>query len=146
MKKLLLNFCLLTIAFGCGNKEVFSPNKSNKEIAIASPLQTSTTLCSLKTHVRPPVDVLVLFDNSPSSNAFNQTTRSRLTSMIQGFVQDNFNYHIVVAPLVSSSASDISTAVIFANSNSAKVDFKTKNKLNIIKNNFIFSLFNFLTF
>lgn len=118
MKKYL---CLLATAFliqSCGNKEVFSPNKAATETTVNSALQTSSTLCSTKTHIKAPVDVLVLFDNSPSSNAFNSTTRTRLTSMIQGFVQDNFDYHIMVAPLTGSSASDTSSAVIFASDTS----------------------------
>lgn len=120
---------LLSTAFliqGCGNKEVFSPNKAASETTVNSALQTNSTLCSTKTHIKAPVDVLVLFDNSPSSNAFNADTKDRLTKMIQGFVQDNFDYHIMVAPLVTartgnyatdsspSVLSDTSSAVIFA--------------------------------
>ncbi len=114
MKKYLWIISAALLLQSCGNKELFSPNKAASETSVASALQTTSKLCSAKTHIKAPVDVLVLFDNSPSSNAFNSATRNRLISMIQGFVQDNFDYHIMVAPLTGSSISDTSSAVIYA--------------------------------
>ncbi len=115
MKNFFLISALLSLLFGCGGKELFSANKSNKQIAIESPAQATNTLCSQSTHIRPPVDVLILFDNSPSAIVFNTETRNRLISMIQSFAQDNFDYHILVAPLTSSSISDTSSSALFAN-------------------------------
>lgn len=140
MKKYLWLLSTALLIQGCGNKEIFSPNKAASETTVNSALQTSSTLCSTKTHIKAPVDVLVLFDNSPSSNAFNATTRARLTSMIQGFVQDNFDYHIMVAPLVtpksenystdssSSILRDTSSAVIFA-SDASSLNASVQSKL-----------------
>lgn len=128
MKKYLWFLCTVLIIQGCGNKEVFSPNKAASQTTVNSALQSTSTLCSAKTHIKAPVDVLVLFDNSPSSNAFNSTTRTRLKTMIQGFVQDNFDYHIMVAPLSGTSISDTSSAVVYA-SDASTLNASVQSKL-----------------
>lgn len=112
MKKYFWLLTSLLLLQACGPKEQFAANKANKETSISSSLLTTTRLCSAKTHIKAPVDVLILLDNSSSTNVFDSTAKSRLTNMINAFaLDDNFDYHIMVAPLVGSTAN----AVLFAN-------------------------------
>lgn len=109
---------LLSTAFliqGCGNKEVFSPNKAGKETSVTSSALSAYQQCTQKTHIKAPVDVLVLVDNSSSTVVFDKDKKDQLARMIKSFaLDDNFNYHIMVAPLVGSSSS----SMLFANDTS----------------------------
>ncbi|MCK6594793.1 MAG: hypothetical protein L6Q33_06305, partial [Bacteriovoracaceae bacterium] len=112
MKKYFWLLASLLLLQACGAKEQFAANKANKETSVSSSLLTTTRLCSAKTHIKAPVDVLILLDNSSSTNVFDSTAKSRLKNMINAFaLDDNFDYHIMVAPLVGSTAN----AVLFAN-------------------------------
>ncbi len=92
---------LLVILTSCG-KEIFQANKVNKSTSSTPLGQTSTNKCSEYTLVRPPVDLLFLWDNSTSTNFIRPETKQALTNIIS-YMSDRFDYHVLIAPLLEKS-------------------------------------------
>lgn len=55
--------------------------------------------CAFNTLIRPPVDILFLWDNSSSQTFINEQTKNALNATITR-VSDKFDYHIMMAPLI----------------------------------------------
>ncbi|MFA6236458.1 MAG: hypothetical protein WC635_03940 [Bacteriovorax sp.] len=107
MKKslfLIASFFLVSCA-----KEEFSANKTPQLSTINPLTTTSTQLCSQSTLVSPKVDVLLLWDNSSSALFINSATRNSFNQLINS-VSEKFDYHILSAPLISSSANTLNEA------------------------------------
>jgi len=96
--KLLFFLALTMMITSCG-KEVFQANKVNKSTSSTPLDQQSTNKCSEFTLIRPPVDLLFLWDNSTSTNFINDGTKDALTQIIS-YMSDRFDYHVVIAPLL----------------------------------------------
>lgn len=91
---------LLLLAFfaSCGKDEFVAKTENQVKKALGSISSTSQG-CAGMTKVKPPVDILFVFDNSSSTSFINSSTKTELISTIQK-VSENFDYHIVVAPLI----------------------------------------------
>lgn len=91
---------LLLLAFfaSCGKDEFVAKTENQVKKALGSISSTSQG-CAGVTKVKPPVDILFVFDNSSSTSFINSNTKTALLSTIQQ-VSQNFDYHVVVAPLI----------------------------------------------
>lgn len=97
MKKplfLIASFLLLSCT-----KAEFSANKINQSKSINAVTSYTHQLCSQSTLVSPKVDVLLLWDNSSSAFFINTQTKDSFKRLISS-VSENFDYHILSAPLV----------------------------------------------
>lgn len=105
MKRLLKRTLFLTTSLlvlsSCA-KEEFSTNKGKQSSSTSEAITTSAKLCAQSTLIRPQVDILMLWDNSSSFNFVNSATKSSMSNLISS-VSENFDYHVLSAPLVSLS-------------------------------------------
>lgn len=112
LKNGLVLFILFIYAVACSKQE-FAANK-NKDAYSTSPItQDSVTLYSNSTLIKPPVDFLILWDNSGSMNYIPEGQKQVLQETIKN-VSSRFDYHILVAPLimVDSTSLAYSTLVV----------------------------------
>lgn len=104
MKRLLKRTLFLTTALlvlsSCA-KEEFSTNKGKQSSSTSEALSTSAKLCAQSTLIRPQVDILMLWDNTTSFNFVNSQTKASMSNLISS-VSENFDYHVLSAPLVPS--------------------------------------------
>jgi hypothetical protein len=111
MKKslfLLASFLLVSCA-----KEEFAANKASQSSS-SSALSTSCgTLYTQSTLVSPKVDILMLWDNSSSALFINSATKNSMSNLISS-VSESFDYHILSAPLISSSSDTLSETSLVA--------------------------------
>ena len=71
-----------------------------------SPLQyDSNHLCTGFTHIKPPVDLLFLWDNSGSQYFVDAATKASLANTIN-YVSQKFDYHVMLAPMIKPDNSD----------------------------------------
>lgn len=92
---------LLVMLFAsCGKDEFVAKTENQIKKALGSISSTSQG-CAGVTKIKPPVDILFVFDNSSSANFIGPEVKSALASTIKT-VSDNFDYHVVVAPLFST--------------------------------------------
>lgn len=91
---------LLMLFASCGKDEFVAKTENQVKKAIGSIVSTSQG-CAGMTKIKPPVDILFVFDNSSSTSFINANTKAALTNTIQK-VSENFDYHIVVAPLIAN--------------------------------------------
>lgn len=102
MKRLLKRTLFLTTALlvlsSCA-KEEFSTNKGKQSSSTSEALTTSAKLCAQSTLIRPQVDILMLWDNTTSFNFVTPQTKSSMSNLIAS-VSENFDYHVLSAPLV----------------------------------------------
>ena len=96
MNKFLKLFCLLTI-LSCG-KEEFIANKSLEILEVPPTFTSSLESCANHTLIRPPVDLLFIWDDTSSQYFVNEQTKAALRNTIS-LVSDRFDYHIFIAPL-----------------------------------------------
>lgn len=103
--KRVLNYLLICIFLLSCAKEEFAPTtRTNVEAVSIQETFTFNSDCSNNfTLVKPPVDFLFIFDNSTSTNFITPETKAALRNTIN-YVSENFNYHIMVAPLLTSTA------------------------------------------
>lgn len=107
MKKtlfLIASFFLVSCA-----KEEFTANKGKQNIDISAQTNSCGTLYSQSTVVSPKVDVLLLWDNSSSALFINSSTKSSFNQLINS-VSENFDYHILSAPLISTNSNTLHEA------------------------------------
>lgn len=90
---------LLLMLFASCGKDEFVAITQNQVKKTSDAITTTSQACAGMTKVKPPVDILFVFDNSSSTSFINAGTKAALLSTIQK-VSDNFDYHIVVAPLI----------------------------------------------
>ena len=106
MKRRLHIFLLVVLTFivSCA-EEQFAPPRQNDSTNPSPITVTNTTSCSTGvTEIKPKVDFLFLWDNSSSSVFINSQTKQALNNTID-LVSSRFDYHIMIAPLVSTSSS-----------------------------------------
>ncbi|MGZ3787601.1 MAG: hypothetical protein ACXVLQ_03720 [Bacteriovorax sp.] len=101
---LIAGFLLLSCA-----KEEFSANKANQSNAINALTNSCGTLYAQSTLVSPKVDVLLLWDNSSSALFINSATKNSFNQLINN-VSENFDYHILSAPLISTNSNTLNEA------------------------------------
>lgn len=105
MKRLLKRTLFLTTSLlvlsSCA-KEEFATNKGKQSSSTSEAITTSAKLCAQSTLIRPQVDILMLWDNTSSFNFVNSATKSSMSNLISS-VSENFDYHVLSAPLVSVS-------------------------------------------
>lgn len=105
MKRLLKRTLFLTTSLlvlsSCA-KEEFATNKGKQSSSTSEAITTSAKLCAQSTLIRPQVDILMLWDNSSSFNFVNSATKSSMSNLISS-VSENFDYHVLSAPLVPAS-------------------------------------------
>jgi hypothetical protein len=101
MKKTL--FLIASLFLASCSKEEFIPNKAKQSNAINAINNSCGTLYSQSTLISPKVDILLLWDNSSSSLFINPTIRNSYGQLIKS-VSENFDYHILSAPLISTNS------------------------------------------
>jgi hypothetical protein len=107
MKKVLLLIATL-LHVSCA-KEEFAPMKGNSSSSSAALSTDCGTLYASSTLVSPKVDVLLLWDNSSSALFINQYTKASYNQLIAS-VSEKFDYHILSAPLISTSSNTLNEA------------------------------------
>lgn len=101
MKRTLFLSALLIVLSSCA-KEEFSSNKGKQSSSTSEAITTSAKLCAQSTLISPQVDILMLWDNSSSFNFVTSATKSSMSNLISS-VSENFDYHVLSAPLVPAS-------------------------------------------
>lgn len=105
MKRLLKRTLFLTTSLlvlsSCA-KEEFSTNKGKQSSSTSEAITTSAKLCAQSTLIRPQVDILMLWDNSSSFNFVTAATKASMSNLISS-VSENFDYHVLSAPLIPAS-------------------------------------------
>lgn len=127
MRKLLTSafyICVLLLSFACGQQEFATPKVSDS--FTTSPLTyDSSYLCTGYTHIKPPVDILFLWDNSSSQYFITPETKNALNNTIN-YVSSKFDYHILLAPLIVPDSGDVQHLV------AASTDGLTSSAQNIL--------------
>ncbi|MEH0860544.1 hypothetical protein [Halobacteriovorax sp. DPLXC-1] len=106
MKKLLMVVTFILMA-SCAKEEFATPKNSN---GFSTP-QTETgagTVGTSFTYVQPPVDLLFVWDNTSSSTFINNNTKAALNNVVNN-ISERFDYHVMLAPLVSSGGVNAGT-------------------------------------
>jgi hypothetical protein len=92
------------LLISCG-EEQFGVGKQKSTIA-TNPIATgSTEVCSDFTLIRPPVDLLFIWDNSTSTRFISSSTKAALSNTIS-YISDRFDYQVLMAPLIGSGNSN----------------------------------------
>lgn len=104
MKNTLLMMATVLLFSSCA-KEEFSANKGTQKTNLNALESASNKLCSQSTLISPQVDILMLWDNTSSFNFVNDATKTSMTKLISS-VSENFDYHILSMPLVSTNPSN----------------------------------------
>lgn len=105
--KLINALILLTLLVSCG-KEIFSVPKNTKKSNTPNVGTNSAFNCSQSTLIRPPVDILILMDNSTSTNYISAQMKQSLTNIVNQ-VSSRFDYHIVLAPLLIGNGESVNS-------------------------------------
>ena len=98
MKRTLFLTASLILLSSCA-KEEFASNKGKQSTSVSEAITTSAKLCAQSTLISPQVDILMLWDNTSSFNFVTSATKSSMSNLISS-VSENFDYHILSAPLV----------------------------------------------
>jgi len=85
-------------------KEEFIPPTSTDSIQTSEKKSGTAQSCAQFTYVRPPVDLLFLWDNSTSSIYLNDQTKASLNNVIN-YISERFDYNVLMAPLMGSGNS-----------------------------------------
>lgn len=117
MRKFHLVLILAVFGFSC-TKQEFQTNKSSSSSAISAASTSCSTLFTKSTLVKPKVDLLFVWDNTSSFNFVTDSTKASLSNLISS-VSENFDYHILNAPLVpANNASMYEMSLIASDSSS----------------------------
>lgn len=103
----------LFVAWGCSKEEFAGTPRSEKFVANSVEVFQNLT-CANSTLIKPPVDILYVVDNSLSSGYLSSTVKEQLQLTIQA-VSQQFDYRIMVAPLLPDGNSDTFRQVITNN-------------------------------
>lgn len=104
---------VLVLSFGCSKEEFTSAPRT--ESIIANPVEVFQNLtCANSSTIKPPVDILYVVDNSLSSGYINATVKDQIRQTIQSISQE-FDYRVMVAPLLPDGQSDTFRPVITNN-------------------------------
>lgn len=104
LKLHLIHFLVLLLVASCG-KELFQANKNTSNTTSVSLNNSSLSQCANHTLVRPPVDLLFIWDNSTSTTFLNDGTKTALNNIISS-ISDRFDYSVMMAPLLGSGNSN----------------------------------------
>jgi hypothetical protein len=99
MKKLTI-LILSMLLYSCAKDEFRSPINSNPYQTSAKESFSSQS-CADFTYVRPPVDLLFVWDNSTSSLFFDTKVKQALNNIINN-ISDRFDYNVMMAPLLGN--------------------------------------------
>lgn len=110
MKKALLMMTTLLLLSSCA-KEEFVSNKGKQTSNESSAMSTTNKLCSQSTLISPKVDILMLWDNSSSFKFVTPATKLAMENLITS-VSENFDYHILSAPLTTSNTNTLNRAIL----------------------------------
>lgn len=109
-------------------KEEFAANKGNQSNAISAAASYTNNLCSQHTLIKPKVDILMLWDNSTSSNFIRPETKDSLKKLINN-VSDKFDYHVISLPLISNDTNLLNEAsIVVSDKSSLSPDLQSKAK------------------
>ncbi len=103
----------LLFVWGCSKEEFAGTPKTEKFTANAVEVFQNLT-CANSTLIKPPVDILYIVDNSLSSGYLSATVKQQLQLTIQA-VSQQFDYRIIVAPLLPDGGNDSFRQVITNN-------------------------------
>ena len=109
VKRTLFLTASLVVLSSCA-KEEFSSIKNQQSGTSSQALTTSSMLCAQSTLISPKVDILMLWDNSSSFNFVTPETKASMSNLIKS-VSENFDYHIVSAPLLTDNGLNSGTLV-----------------------------------
>lgn len=112
MKKINKLLLLPLLLFSC-TKQEFSTNKSSQSSAINKASSSDTKLCSQYTLIKPKVDILMLWDNTSSFNFITPESKASMGNLIKS-VSENFDYHLLSAPLVPKISTNLYEATLVA--------------------------------
>ncbi|OUR96339.1 hypothetical protein A9Q84_08260 [Halobacteriovorax marinus] len=96
---------LITLVLGSCNPDQFGVGKKNATISTTPVATGSTFVCSDFTQIRPPVDLLFIWDNSTSTKYISSSTKNALNNVIN-YISDRFDYQVMMAPLIGSGNSN----------------------------------------
>lgn len=113
MMKYSVLFALVLFAWGCSKEEFAGTPKTEKYTANSVEVFQNLT-CANHTLVKPPVDILYVVDNSMSQGYLSSTVKDQIRLTVQTVSQE-FDYHIMVAPLLPDGQSDTFRPVITNN-------------------------------
>lgn len=102
--KLITVTALLLLFSSCGQQEFATP-KATDQFQTDALTYDSSNLCTGYTHIKPPVDILFLWDNSSSQYFVTPETKKALNNTIN-YVSSKFDYHILLAPLIKPTTGD----------------------------------------
>lgn len=97
--------------YSCAKQEFIPPNNFDTT-QTAEKKTGSSQSCAQFTYVRPPVDLLFLWDNSTSSIYLNDQTKQALNSVVSQ-ISERFDYQVMMAPLMGNGNNE---AVFFSRS------------------------------
>lgn len=103
----------LFMAWGCSKEQFAGSPKSETYKADAVEVFQNLS-CANSTLIKPPVDILYVVDNSLSSGYLSTTVKQQLQLTIQS-VSQQFDYRIIVAPLLPDGGDDSFRQVITNN-------------------------------
>jgi hypothetical protein len=102
MRNILLIIFVSFSVLTCG-KEKFSANKI-EDSSVSNQIKKNTEIHQISnfTLIKPQVDFMFLWDNSPSSIYLNNSTREALSNTVNQ-ISNEFDYQILMAPLIGEN-------------------------------------------
>ena len=110
LARLMIFIPMILLLFAC-QKDEFAIKKSGQTGSSSPIMHNSQSRCANYTLVKPPVDFLFLWDNSSSQLFINPTTKAALNNVIN-LISSQFDYHLVLAPLVEVSGTTSPTYLV----------------------------------
>ena len=100
--RFMLPLLLLMALLGACSKEEFAGSPKSDSFTADAVRVFQNQTCANHTLVKPPVDVLYVVDNSPSAIFLGATVKEQIRQTVQA-ISSEFDYHILVAPLLATS-------------------------------------------
>ncbi len=107
----------LLLALGLGascSKEQFAGSPKGDSFTADTVKVYQNQTCAGHTLVKPPVDILYLVDNSLSAQYLGSAVKSQIQNTIQS-ISGEFDYHVLVAPLMPLSGENLSFYPVLTN-------------------------------
>ena len=96
---------LLTLLIASCGVEQFGVGKQSADVTTSPITNGSNFSCADHTFIRPPVDLLFIWDNSTSTRFLSDSTKQALSNTIN-YISDRFDYQVLMAPLIGSGNSN----------------------------------------
>lgn len=103
-KNIIVHLTVFLFFISC-TQERFSTPPSGQEISTSAIKSLTYNSCSIQGKKNPAVDILVLIDNSSSTNFISPSLKNALIDSIQNISQE-FDYRIYIAPLITPASGD----------------------------------------